>query len=84
MTVYKYYPGYRESIKNVEQQSLEDDLKMIDDFYGRDNLEYGASPADVKEEALRQLEIEFRDCVDEDQTFYSDLGKALAKQNSYG
>jgi hypothetical protein len=58
--IWKHWPEYPTARERVQAQSLEDDLKTIDGLFGRDNLEYGASPEDVKAEALRQLEIEFR------------------------
>jgi hypothetical protein len=54
-----YFSGYNDARTTVQNQSLEEDLKTIDTLYGRDNLRYGASPAEVKEEALRQLQREF-------------------------
>lgn len=57
----RYHPGYLEAIERVKKQTLEQDLKVLDDLYGRDNLRYGMTPEEVKEEALRQLELEFRD-----------------------
>lgn len=60
MEIWKHYPGYSEARQKVMAQSLEDDLKIIDDLFGRNELHYGATPQDVKNEALRQLEIEWR------------------------
>lgn len=77
MTVYKHFEGYHEAIEVVKKQTLDENLATIDQLHGRDNLKYGASEEDVKQEALRQVEIDFRDCVNEDATFWvnvSNLG----------
>lgn len=54
-----YYEGYSEARENVRKQSLQEDLRTLDSLYGRENLRYGATPEDVKEEAMRQLQKEF-------------------------
>lgn len=58
--IWKHWPGYAEDRYKVEAQSLEDDLRLIDALLGRDNLHYGATSEDVKWEALRQHEIDWR------------------------
>jgi hypothetical protein len=58
--IWKHYQEYNEARDKVLTQSLEEDLKVLDDLFGRDNLRYGASEEEVKREALRQIEIEFR------------------------
>ena len=55
-----FHEGYSTAIALVEAQGLDDDLSLIDNLFGRDALAYGATPADVKAEALRQLEREWR------------------------
>lgn len=60
MEIWNHYDGYREARQNVMNQSLEDDLSLLDALFGRDELSYGATPEEVKEEALRQCEIEWR------------------------
>ena len=55
----RYYPGYLEAREKVQKQSLADDLKLLDDLYSRNKLNYGDGPEAVKIEALRQLEIEW-------------------------
>lgn len=57
----RYYPGYAAALAKVEAQSLEDDLRLIDNLFGRGRLKYGDGPEAVKDEALRQVEIEWRD-----------------------
>lgn len=57
----QFYEGYSVSRQKVLEQSLEDDLRLIDDLFGRDNLRYGATPDEVKQEALRQHEREWTD-----------------------
>ncbi len=58
--IWSHFPGYGEARSRVERQSMLDDVALIDDLFGRGNLAYGATPGDVKAEALRQLEIEWR------------------------
>lgn len=75
--VYRRFPGYAEAIAKVRAQSLEDDLKLVDALLGREHLQYGDDAAAVKCEALRQLEIEYRDCVDDLATFYVGFAHAM-------
>lgn len=77
MPVYKYYSGYNEARRKVESQCMDDDLSLIDDLFGREKLNFGDGPDEVKAEALRQLEIEFRECVNEDATFWVEAAKAM-------
>jgi hypothetical protein len=55
-----YYEGYQESRLKVLQQTIEEDLLLIDSLFGRENLIYGMTDVEVKQEALRQHEIEWR------------------------
>jgi hypothetical protein len=61
-------PGLNAARQKVESQSMDEDLRLIDDLYGRDNLKFGDTPADVKREALAQLERDF--------TYYDDFAGA--------
>ena len=54
-----YYPGLNDARETIRKQSLQEDLRTLDSLFGRDNLRYGATPEEVKEEALRQLQKEF-------------------------
>jgi len=65
MEIWTHYPHYSKAVEKVTNQTLEKDLATLDDLFGRDQLSYGATPEDVKREALKQLEIEFRDKRDE-------------------
>jgi hypothetical protein len=76
MAIYKYYQGYNEAKYKVEAQSMEDDLQLIDALYGRDNLSFGDGPKEIKREALRQLEINWREEVNEDATFWVNVANA--------
>ena len=60
MKIWNHHEGYKEAKINVQNQSLDADLKLIDDLFGRDNLNYGMNAGDVKKEALAQLEKEWR------------------------
>ena len=57
---WNHYEGYSAARAMVSAQSLDADLRTIDSLFGREGLRYGATPEDVKAEALRQLEIEWR------------------------
>lgn len=70
MAIYKYFAGFREKVQQVKKQSLKDDLAILDDLYGRKNLQFDSTDSDVKKEALRQLEIEYRQCENEQATFW--------------
>lgn len=56
----RYFDGYNEARERIKSQSLEDDLRLINDLYGTENLKYSATPEEVKQEALRQLERDWR------------------------
>ena len=58
--IYQYWEGYYEARQKVMGQTFQEDLELLDLLFGRDNLRYGATPKEVKREALRQLEIEWR------------------------
>lgn len=75
--IWNHLPGYSEAISKVRGQSLEDDLALIDDLFGRDNLHYGATPEKVKEEALRQLEIEWRSERNERAEFFVNMAAMM-------
>lgn len=55
-----HHEGYASALEKVRRQSVEEDIELIDLLFGRGNLSYGDSDDDVKREALRQLEIEWR------------------------
>jgi hypothetical protein len=74
--IWKHYPGYLEARSKVRAQSLEADLRLIDDLQGRANLRYGDNPEDVKAEALRQLEIDWRSERNEAAEFYVAVAEA--------
>lgn len=74
--IWNHHKGYLEAYKNVLAQDLAADLKLIDDLYGRDELSYGASDEEVKEEALRQLEREYRSERNERAEFFVNVARA--------
>lgn len=74
--IWKHLPGYSEARERVRGQSLDADLRLIDDLFGRINLRYGDTPDAVKAEALRQLEIEFRNERNEAAEFFVELHKS--------
>ena len=61
-----YYTGYSDAIQDVLEMSLEELLQLIDDLYGRDNLHYGDTVEQVREETLCQLKREFTDTNSEE------------------
>lgn len=80
-TIYKYFPGFLDAWKAVLDQPLEADLGLIDSLFGRDELSHESTPEEVKEEALRQLEIEWRNGVDERAMFLSAQIKLIGRSN---
>jgi len=73
--IWKHFKGYYEARQKVLNQSLDENLQLIDDLFGRDNLKYSAMEKEVKDEALRQLEIEWRDKRDTRAEFYVQMAK---------
>ena len=57
---YPHYKGYQEARTTVLGQSTEDDLATIDSLFGRGELPEDAGPNAIKDEALRQMEIDWR------------------------
>lgn len=55
----RYFPGLNEALADVKNMDLDCLLGHIDRLYGRDNLQYGASVEDVREEALAQTRRDF-------------------------
>lgn len=48
------FPGYNDARRKVANMNLEELLELIEALYGRDNLKYGATIEDVREEAYAQ------------------------------
>jgi hypothetical protein len=74
--IWKHLPGYSDARDRVQAQTLEEDLRTLDDLFGRGNLRYGATPDDVKQEALKQIEEEFRDGRNENAEFFVMLAQS--------
>lgn len=74
--IWKYHEGYTEAREAVKSQSCEENLKLIGDLFGFDRLKFGDGPEDVKQEALRQIEIEFRSERNEQAEFLVSLTHA--------
>lgn len=72
---YNHLPGYYESRIIVLDQSTEDDLTLLDDLYGRDQLGQNPTPEEIKQEALRQHEIEWRNNENELVTLFTLMHK---------
>lgn len=77
--IWKHWPEYPEARARVQAQSLEKDLQTLDALFGRDNLRYGATPEEVKEEALRQVEIGFRSERNEAAEFHLAVAQAMRR-----
>ena len=61
----RYYDGYEEAREKVYSNSAAENLQLLDDLFGRDRLPVGTGIQtdgyfEVRREALRQIEIEFR------------------------
>lgn len=74
--IWNHHPEFREARLRVEAQTMEQDLDTIDSLLGRDELAFGATPAEVKAEALRQLEIEYRTDRNETAEFWTKVARA--------
>lgn len=55
-----HYEGYQEARQNVAQMDRAGLIELLDDLYGRDNLPVGASDDQIRREAYRQLDQEWR------------------------
>lgn len=57
----EHYEGYYQARQGIlNEQDLDELLYQIDQLYGRDNLKYGDGIEQVRAEALRQVELEWR------------------------
>lgn len=55
-----HYEGYQEARASVANMNRAELLDLLDDLFGRDNLPIGASDDQVRREAYRQLDQEWR------------------------
>ncbi len=58
--IWNHHTGYHQAVNDVLSQAIEQDLALLDNLFGRAELPYAATEEQVKQEALRQLEIEWR------------------------
>lgn len=57
-----YFNGYSDARAHVAEITTQEELlAVLDPLYGRDNLKFGATLEDIRDEAYRQLEREFTD-----------------------
>jgi hypothetical protein len=77
--IWRHHPGYADALVKVRGQSQADDLQLLDTLFGRDGLPFGATPEQVKAEALRQLEIEGRCARNDTAEFWANVGDAQRK-----
>lgn len=57
----RYYPGLNDALKTVDDMTEADCLTHLNALYGTDNLKYGATIEDVREEVRRQMREDFTD-----------------------
>jgi hypothetical protein len=57
----KYFAGLNEALSKVDIMNEQQCLDYIDDLYGRENLKYGDSLENVKNELRRQIREDFTD-----------------------
>ena len=57
----RYYPGVNEALAKVDGMDEQQCICLLEDLYGTDNLKYGATLEQVREEARRQIREDFRD-----------------------
>lgn len=75
--IWTYKDGYERARSCVEGQSITEDILLITSLFGY-KLPVCATAADVKVEALRQLEINYRSERNEDAEFHANLALAMA------
>lgn len=78
--IWKHHEGYAEARAKIQSQTLDADLHTLDTLYGRDKLRYGASPEEVKEEALRQVEMDWRSERNETAEFHANIARAMVRR----
>jgi hypothetical protein len=55
----KYWPGLSEATAKVDSMTERELLDGLDTLFGRDNLKYGDTATELREELKRQLRKEF-------------------------
>ena len=60
----RYYPGLNEALAKIDNATEQECVRHLDDLYGRNNLRYGATLEEVREEARRQIREDFTDRSD--------------------
>jgi hypothetical protein len=57
----RYYPGLNDALRSVDNMTESECLRHLNALYGIDNLKYGASIEDVRDEVRRQIREDFTD-----------------------
>lgn len=81
----RYYPGLNDALATVNDADEQACLRHLDALYGRDNLKYGASLEDLREEVRAQMRRDFTDTSQEskeDRAWIEGMGKA-AREGRY-
>ena len=79
----KYYDGMSEALDNIELMDKSDLLDYIDGLYGRDELVGDFSNGELKEEARRQVRLDYTKPVTEsdkaDRAYYDAIVKSIRR-----
>jgi hypothetical protein len=79
----KYYDGMSEALDNIELMDKSDLLDYIDGLYGRDRLGGDFSNGELKEEARRQVRLDYTKPMTEsdkaDQAYYAAIVKSIRR-----
>ena len=77
----KYYPGYWEARRHVQEMDDDELYNLLDQLYGRDNLPCNPTHDELLREALDQVKIEYTDTTSaeyEREQFWVGYAKLLA------
>jgi hypothetical protein len=77
--IWKHHQGYGEAVARIRSQTAVEDLYVLDCLYGREALKFGDGPAEIKAEALRQTEIEWRKERNKAVEFFSLIARGMFK-----
>lgn len=76
----RYYPGVNEALEKVDSMTEAECVNYMSGLYGTDNLRYGASLEEVREEVKRQIREDFRDRSDPERDAFVETMAKIARQ----
>lgn len=60
----RYYPGVYSALEKVDTMTEQECISYMNSLYGTENLRYGASLEEVRDELRRQIRLDFTDSSD--------------------